>query len=60
MDMHVQSTFVSICFLLMWFTCTGSSGQEFSSLSSGQHRLKIVPNNCGRNRRPLVVRFVVE
>ena len=39
---------------------TGSSGQQFSDLSSGEHRLKIVTDNCGRNRRPLVVRFTVE
>lgn len=49
-----------------WYTCahfmyfTGSSGQQFSGLSAGGHMLKIVADNCGTNRRPLVVEFTVE
>jgi len=46
------------CARFMYFT--GSSGRQFSGLSAGGHTLKIVADNCGTNRRPLVVEFTVE
>ena len=39
----------------------GSSPQAYTGLTSGQHRVKVVPSiaECGRNRRPKVIMFTV-
>jgi hypothetical protein len=49
-----------VCLFL--YTCpTGSSPQVYPELSPGEHRLKVVPSidQCGRNRRPQVIKFTV-
>ena len=44
---------------LVCFSNTGSSPHTFMELSPGSHRVKIVPNCRGRNRRAVSASFVV-
>ena len=41
------------------FLNTGNSPHIFMGLSAGSHMVKIVPNGCGRNQRPVSTSFVV-
>ena len=54
-----QSVSATASITLGHFLHTGSSPHMFMGLSAGSHKVKIVPNGCGRNRRPVSTSFVV-
>jgi len=52
----VHSILISRKFLII---IIGTSPVEVTELTSGEHSLKIVPQDCGKNRRPQNVKFTV-
>ena len=50
--MHLQSPCANI-------PVSGSNPVELTGLGTGQHSLKIVPQDCGKNRRQQTVKFTV-